>query len=353
MGWIGSWLGKSPPANQNDRIEPPDQSGPIAVPQPSRLGELARKAVDLVRARVVHAVETSEREILAVGECLQDLMTQAQRQSAILRQMEGDIGDGSAMSGALHRQKETVSRFVEGLVARASEQQALAQAAHERTQRIGEAGHRIQNIATHSRLLSFNAQMEAARLGSRGHAFQVIAKEIRELAAEVEKTNALIAELADDVAMHMPKLDESAGALREEADRFSDAVDDGLREVDAAQASVRERFFASLRDSEVQAEQTVASSGAALSHLQFQDPVSQAMRQALVVLDHLVDSLALGEKRVEGLEMALRDGRAKMELPALSRDPIAGAATAAAKASDEMAGDGEEAPLASGEVLLF
>ena len=51
--------------------------------------------------------------------------------------------------------------------------------------------------------------------------------------------------------------------------------------------------------------------------------------------------------------MALRDGRAKMELPALSRDPIAGAAIAAAKASDEMAGDGEEAPLASGEVLLF
>lgn len=353
MSWIGSIWGKTPPANQNDapaaapELEP-ERSGEVEVPSGLRLGGLARSAVDLVRSRVVNAVETSEREILAVGECLQDLMTQAQKQSSILRHMEGDIGDGSAMSGALQRQKDTVQRFVEGLVSRASEQQALAQAAHERTQRIGEAGHRIQNIATHSRLLSFNAQMEAARLGSKGRAFQVIAKEIRELAAEVEKTNALIAELADDVAMHMPKLDESAGALREEAERFRVAVDDGLREVDAAQASVRDRFSASLRDSEAQAAQTVRSSSDALSHLQFQDPTSQAMRQALVVLDHMADALEEGEPG--GLERALREGRAKMDLPALSRDPLAGAAYAAPEEMPE--GEGE-APLASGEVLLF
>lgn len=164
----------------------------------------------------------------------------------------------------------------------------LAGLAHELRTMVAD----VTDIAKQTNLLALNAAIEAARAGEMGRGFAVVADEVRKLSALSEKTARRIAERVDAAGTGMER---TIGAARQYAE--ADAVT-----IAAAEDSIREVVECFRRETSglEQSARLLQTEGRGirddvqhlLVDLQFQDRMSQILRQVMGDMDKLHSRVA-------------------------------------------------------------
>lgn len=150
----------------------------------------------------------------------------------------------------------------------------------------------VSSIATQTNLLALNAAIEAARAGEAGRGFAVVADEVRKLSTLSNETGKQISSRVDAVA----KAIQDAVQMTEQ---FSSQDAQTMRDSEQTIEHVLQVFRGAVEQLTANANQfqhegmaVQSSVGEVIVSLQFQDRVSQILRQIMTDLSRLQDRLA-------------------------------------------------------------
>lgn len=253
--------------------EPPDVE-PDGRPWAVALERL-RSLRDDVVARLREATSVSEREVYAAGQSLNRVVDLASSQVDALRSLLGSRTQSGR--GSADEQVERTRTFLRTLHSALDEQTSHADRSLEQAQVIAEMSQRVGALASQARMLAINARIEAAHAGAAGGAFGILAGEMRRLAEEIAGANSTIKDLVDEVSEAAPRMSKSVAALKLQTDSFSTDFSDGMHNIEADRAEAEETVQRVLAASDEASQAIVQAALDTLSHLQFQDVVSQGL----------------------------------------------------------------------------
>lgn len=327
---------------------PPVEAGPDLGAIAANAGQLLEEAREDVLGRIQGVNQTSEREILAVGGSLQQIVREAQAQVQELRQTLADLTGSQGRVGVPQlaaRQSHAVRDYLERMSEIIAVHDHTVKSSEAASQRIADIGRSVEKVAFQARLLSFNAAIEAARLGGQGSAFGVLAEEMTRLSTEMDAANRQVRDLAQTLLGSMPEIGRQSGEIRDTSAAFSEQMRSGLAELEQSSAEFEKRTTAALTRGDERTERVVQSSREALSHLSFQDACAQRLLSVDAVLRRLSSSLL-------GSLSDPRSGVHGVEFSDIQRsdEHFAGDVVALRAPGGD---DGEGATAAPGEMMLF
>lgn len=260
-------------------------------------------AARTTRSVVEEAANVSERGVLEVGKALGNLVQESRTQTSdlleVLPRLEGDVtGDHAGIRQAIDRQTATVTCFVQDLMSRADRQNQLADHAARLTEGIAALARDVSGIAIKARLLSLNARIECSRLGESGKAMTVVATEIRQVSASVAKANADIAELAAQLTDLLPNVARLSSELQESSHSFRESFAESQTTTQTTYAELMGFVKSTVERSQQRAERMLNESRNALSALNFQDPMVQALRELATMIERRSNGERVSETRL-------------------------------------------------------
>jgi methyl-accepting chemotaxis protein len=232
-----------------------------SAPGADELGAAVMAELGRVKKNVAGRVEDlkslSERETLACGNVLSGIVDNVRE---LIAETDRTVAEVQARSDA------ATARFVEQMQQDAGTQAAAVEDVLQLAGNVEQAIAAINGLTQYSNLLAINARIEAARLGEQGKGFAVIAQHMRDLSGTIRESADKVSAAIGAVRQGLPPVGARASAMHERTRSFVEEV--------AAQVK-----SASLRDSTSQhsgrLDAVIELSNAALSHLQFQDPLVQ------------------------------------------------------------------------------
>jgi len=267
-----------------------------ATPDLAQLAERVSASMESARKEVLQRIqvvnETTERETLAAGESLQNIVAEARRQAddarAVLEQLGGG-GNAMGVPAMAGRQSALVQAFLRQIDEDVAKHEATMAESQGLSERIVSTGKRVGGVAFQARLLSMNAAIEAARLGEAGAAFGIIAQEMTRLSGEVDLANRSIGELARELLRYLPLAQAQAASMRSTTAEFSARLASELGQLQAGSAEFERRVAQTLQRGDKRISKIAESSNDALSHLAFQDVCAQRLFSVDAVLARLCD----------------------------------------------------------------
>ena len=226
--------------------------------------------------RIRSAQKSSENEVFAIGQCINNIVEQTKELVGNLDAHRRLHAEGRAQTSAM----------IKELMASVHQQDEWVQRAMSQSSAILRAGQDVQSTASATRLLSLNARVEASRLGEQGSSFSVIADEMRQLSHAVQQTNSAIAMMARDLERLLPQISEQNRTIHARFEQFAHHVEGQLDSLNADEFN---------SDNSPVIERIMDLAYTALSHLSFQDPMSQSLAR-------IDNSLQWLRDRVEGKE---------------------------------------------------
>jgi methyl-accepting chemotaxis protein len=222
-----------------------------------------------IATRVRDIQSMSEREILACGGVLSSIVDKA-------RQLAEESDQTVAASVA--RSEQTTTRFVQGMREDILAQEAAVQRVLDLASGIENAITAINDLTLSSKVLAINARIEAARLGAQGKGFAVIADSLSGLSNVIRAASDTVSSSIEGVRKGLPPVSARATSMRERTEVFIDEVAEQVKsasmQTDNGRGNGRLDILMEL-------------SNQALSHLQFQDPMSQKLLSIIGELDHV------------------------------------------------------------------
>lgn len=297
------------------RAAPCDKCAQVPTRIDAKLTDYRR----LIHEHIEYARAVSEKEIMAIGESVQHIVDHTRQfidesTQAVERSF---AGQSATLGNYLDHAQQTAD------IQRNAVQQALAL-----SEDITKAGAAVDRLASQARLLALNAKIEAARLGSEGNAFGVITEQMNHLSLEIAKTNRLIAHATQAIKTCLPVITEQTSAQIRSLEDFSQTMQQLKAGVELSLSTTT-----SAGDSHITMILNLAY--AALSHLQFQDPMIQSMQK----IDFLMRDLHDGVNKEFGTAASTVLSSSYVE-------------TLGSKMADERPGE-VETHRTAGEVLLF
>jgi methyl-accepting chemotaxis protein len=242
------------------RLRPGEPAPVLGGPAPAEVASRVVEQVDLGRQRVARRVDevrqVTEREILACGRVLSNIVETAR---ALIQETDKAIADAKA------RSEHSTARFIGEMQMDIRAQEAVVKDVLVLAGGIEESISAINNLAEFSNLLSVNARIEAGRIGEAGAGFAVIADQTRDLSTTIGTTAHKVTTAIAAVRQGLPPISEHARSMHERARAFGEAVAKEMEKSDGASIGTR------------RLEDLIRLSNEALSHLQFQDPVAQEL----------------------------------------------------------------------------
>ncbi|GAB6063440.1 methyl-accepting chemotaxis protein [Deferrisoma palaeochoriense] len=216
----------------------------------------------------------------------------AEEMSATVLQVARDTQEAAATAQTASQTAEqggtTVARGVEGMARVEDRVRAIAGQVRDlgaRAEEIGTVMQVIEDIADQTNLLALNAAIEAARAGEHGRGFAVVADEVRKLA---EKTGQATRRVRDTIA-----------GIQTETGRAVASVEEGLGEVEASSALVRQGGEA-LREIVAQIEQTADRVSQIATATQQQSAAVEEISRNLDAVAELATRLAAAVEQTRG-----------------------------------------------------
>lgn len=327
-------------------LRPPP--GPSAEQLTARALGLLESARSDVLGRIKGVNETTERETLAAGSALQNIVKEAQAQArdarAVLEQLSGTAGRVSVPQLA-HRQSSSVSEYLQRMGRIIERHDGTVKTSHESSQRIFDIGKSVEKVAFQARLLSLNAAIEAARLGGHGSAFGVIAEEMTRLSTEMDQANRKIRDLAEALMRCLPEIAAQSTEMRGESAAFSKRMSEELVELQDSSAEFERRVTGALESGDERVARVVAGSYEALSHLSFQDACSQRLLSVDAVLKQLAQRVQSGVDGEQAEDAGFEDVQRNSTFNA--------GEVISLRDASEARPDQESATADAGEVMLF
>ena len=243
--------------------------------------EIARTRTTIERA-IADAIAMSERETLAVGRILADIVGDSKKQvdalDTALRHLEvRDTGEPT-IGEAIAAQSEAVNAFVSTISTDLRAQGELATRAATFTAGIASSSRKISQIAGEVKILAINSIIESSRLGAEGASFRVIAKHMKDLSAEVQGTNAQVADVASQLSALLPDIASRSSNMTRVSEHFSTDLKGHLSRVEASSSRLRTDLAGAVTESRTSVKRLLGLSEEALSHLQYQDVVANRLR---------------------------------------------------------------------------
>ena len=297
---------------------PQDSKGPQLSPE--EMERLLSECRDRIREQISFAKNLSEKEIMTIGEIVQNIVNHTRQ---YIEESKHAVVDNFA------EQSLSLSEYLDSTRQATDMQNNTVREALTLSDDITKAGLAVDKLANQARLLALNAKIEAARLGSAGSAFSVITEEMNHLSMEIAKTNRLIADSTQAIRVCLPTLAEQATMQIKRLEEFSQTMQ-GLKE------SIEESISTTNNTSDSHIDQVLNLAYETLSHLQFQDPMIQSVQK----IDSMVRRLHNEMNRAMGITVAS---------DAKNASSVETMGTKFAKSSNDDAGDAPDA----GEVMLF
>ena len=245
----------------------------------------------------------SEQEVLACGRVLAEIVDNVRN---LIVETERSVAASLAESDA------STQRFIGAMQEDIRAQEAAVGHVLELADGMQEAIEAINALSHYSNMLSINARVEAARLGQQGAGFAVIADHTRELSGTIRAAADRVSTAIGAVRAGLPPVSARAASMQERTRAFIELVGDQMRSASrkAADGSAGNRGL----------EEVVRLSNEALSHLQFQD----SLTQGLAAIDSEAGAIESRVQRVLDGETSLE---ALPEQPAAAGTPAPGKIT--------------------------
>lgn len=264
-----------------------------------------------LRDRIREVDRMAQREVMAAAQDVNTIYTSATTQIADLKSRLSTVTRGNGESGRNSAEKQllAVERYVNDLEGRIGELKTIASQSAGCTAQIEQAAQQIQKLTTDAHMLSINARIEAARStdgGSKG--FAVIAVEMKEMSRAITGTSETVKNLARTLGALLPQLDKGMIGLREHSQEFSNSLAVDIRDLAARSTEQKRSIEAALAASDVTLGAIVKASQSALSHLQFQDVISQALMRMDAVAQETETAMCKdldAEDRIPAIEAAM------------------------------------------------
>jgi len=263
---------------------------PIPSESAANLRALSQLAESHTRIanRIRDIQSMSEREILACGNVLSAIIDKA-------RQLAEESDRAVAMSMA--RSEQTTSQFVQGMREDILAQEAAVQRVLDLASGIEDAIKAINDLTLSSKVLAINARIEAARLGTQGKGFAVIADSLSGLSGVIRAASDTVSSSIGAVRQGLPPVSARATSMRERTEVFINEVAEQVRS--ASMQTDRGQ------ESNGRLAVLLELSNQAVSHLQFQDPMSQKLLSIIGDLDgskERMERIFAGGSQIESLE---------------------------------------------------
>ncbi len=228
-----------------------------------------------IRERVQSAKDTSETEILAVGDCVKDIVNHTRQYIEESKELleKNLTAQATSLDNYLGYAKQTVGA-----------QNSTVQQALTLSEDISKAGTAVDKLANQARLLALNAKIESARLGSAGKAFSVITEEMNHLSGEIAKTNHLIADSIKAIKECLPTIMNQTRSQIEKLEAFSST----MRQL---KDGVEKSISTTNSTGNTRLDTILELAYSALSHLQYQDPMVQDLQKIDVLMKKLNDEV--------------------------------------------------------------
>ncbi len=314
------------------------------------LRELEARA-KLVRALLDQAQSLSEREVLAAGDRIADMRREAEGNLACLEQVGREFDSSSTAVGGstfdvtMRKNATVMQGYTERLRDGMVRQRPSTLAVTEVAKKISAFVSGVERVSVELRMLTLNARLEAARWGSQGAAFATVASSMRELTHEVAKANEQIGDLASELSGIASRVAESETMMEKLSVELTADVALQMAALTAAYEETRRASSEAVSGGIERGQKLINHSNSVLSNLQFQDRMSQVLREA--------ESVVVGAQTVTAELLATSSCGAVGDVSA-AIDTVLGRAT---NASIRLSGESElassDAGLASGEVELF
>jgi len=253
---------------------------------PRAMAEIARGRERVAR-RVEELESLAEEEILACGKVLAGIVENVRD---LITETERTVAESVAQSEAV------TSRFIGEMQQDIGAQESAVQHVLALADGIQDAIEAINGLSHYSNVLSINARIEAARIGERGAGFAVIADHTRQLSKTISEAAGRVSASIAAVRQGLPPVGERAAAMQARTRSFIDVVGEQMKSasLQAAMGSAGNRKL----------DAVISLSNEALSHLQFHDPLAQALtgiNRDLGVVESRVGRVLGGETALEAI----------------------------------------------------
>jgi len=236
---------------------------------------------EVAKGRVDRVVSTSERDVLAIGQDLREIVTITQEQIKQMRESlagMGAQGQEVSLAARLADHSHALAEYLDTVRTLIGEQSAVTDRAVSAMTQIVDLNRRVEDVLSQTKLLSLNARIEASRLGAAGAAVNVIAGEMGRLSDEVEATNAIAARLNTGLLAALPKIAACSKNLAARSEQLGFDLTARLSGIEKTIGELQDSVGRIMKDGDVRLERVREHTYSALSHLQFQDPCSQSLR---------------------------------------------------------------------------
>jgi methyl-accepting chemotaxis protein len=261
-----------------------------------------------VRERIREVDRMTQREVMAAAQDVNTIYTSATTQIADLK-ARLSTNDSDSRGNSAEGQLLAVERYVSVLEGQINELKTIASQSAGCTAQIEQAAQQIQKLTTDAHMLSINARIEAARsTDGNSQGFAVIAVEMKELSRAITTTSETVKNLARTLGALLPQLDGGMTGLRQHSQEFSNGLAEDIRELAAKSSEQKRSVEAAVAASDVTLSAIVKASQSALSHLQFQDVISQALMRMDAVAQETERSICKdldAEDRIPAIEAAM------------------------------------------------
>lgn len=278
---------------------------------------------EAIAERIAEINQTTEQEILALGECIFRIV---ERSQANIEHTEGAMDKvlhaHRAQEEAIVQYNRQVALFQDELESKLKLLQDITTKAVTFGSRIAKLGRRLDGLSMASKVLSINANIEAGR--SNQYGFQVIAQQIQQLSGETISASGEIEQIATDMLELLPSILEQTTQIRAGAERTNDSLQPIQAQVEQSSVALQDAVRQSREVGAAGLSKILKDSEQASAHIRFQDPVAQKVA-------------SIG-KDVSGLSAQVLAAITGEELVA-EEEPVAE--------------EGDDMELDSGELLLF
>jgi methyl-accepting chemotaxis protein len=237
------------------------------LPPLSEVSQLIMAQLSQSNGRVAAVVDElrslTESEVLSCGSILQEIVEGARRMA-----QESEI----SLSASTARSEQVNQRFVQQMREEIKAQTAAVETVLDLVKTIEESVTSINDLTVSSRVLAINARIEAARLGEQGRGFAVIADNLAGLSKVIRGSSDKVSAAIASVRQGIVPVSEHADSINQRIRLFVDEIAEQVK-----LASLHTSSGNGEAPSNDRLELLQELSNQALSHLQFQDPMSQKL----------------------------------------------------------------------------
>ena len=242
-----------------------------------------------VLSRQVSAV--ADKGNSSTDELSRSFVDMASNANELVTQVAGESGDESGIASVRQVLSSLLEKFQETNQAAATTGETLAQIESELV-RVEECASQVRSIALQARLVSFNGRIEAERAGKHGEGFAVVADETGKLALAISSSNQEIGEAISGLTTKLRTTLESMETLvksgESTAHECEKDVDDTLNQLMVYQHHLE----TNLQRARTTGDSLSRAISESIIGLQFQDALSQRMRQVSNSLDSVRSHLS-------------------------------------------------------------